>query len=221
MCALVLTACQYVFSSVEACLSMLLITSVGFSVHVFSYPLSVDTSRLMRSMLYKCFAVCAFFVMFEVPLTSTSIYPLSSSLICSLLPSPPLPVRCPIRSTSRPVLANHTTSKPGGGVKKVTGVGGTTYEISVWVTDVPRGVGGGGRVTGLLPLTWAGYYSRWQATEKRLFSPATDKRSRPVWYSLCYLCNTTGHSSLLAFQIWTKSQRGHWFIFSQDQFVSI
>uniref|UniRef100_A0A3P8SXW4 Palmitoyltransferase n=1 Tax=Amphiprion percula TaxID=161767 RepID=A0A3P8SXW4_AMPPE len=29
------------------------------------------------------------------------------------------------------VLANHTTSKPGGGVKKVTGVGGTTYEISV------------------------------------------------------------------------------------------
>ncbi|KAM3613394.1 uncharacterized protein V6R79_025339 [Siganus canaliculatus] len=35
------------------------------------------------------------------------------------------------QSTSRPVLANHTTSKPGGGVKKVTGVGGTTYEISV------------------------------------------------------------------------------------------
>uniref|UniRef100_A0A3Q1G4W3 Palmitoyltransferase n=1 Tax=Acanthochromis polyacanthus TaxID=80966 RepID=A0A3Q1G4W3_9TELE len=34
-------------------------------------------------------------------------------------------------STSRPVLANHTSSKPGGGVKKVTGVGGTTYEISV------------------------------------------------------------------------------------------
>lgn len=48
---------------------------------------------------------------------------------------PPLPDGCPIRSTSRPVLANHTTSKPGGGVKKVTGVGGTTYEISVWVTD--------------------------------------------------------------------------------------
>uniref|UniRef100_A0AAZ3P1Y1 Palmitoyltransferase n=1 Tax=Oncorhynchus tshawytscha TaxID=74940 RepID=A0AAZ3P1Y1_ONCTS len=34
-------------------------------------------------------------------------------------------------STSRPGLANHSTSKPGGGVKKVTGVGGTTYEISV------------------------------------------------------------------------------------------
>uniref|UniRef100_A0A3B5KS07 Palmitoyltransferase n=1 Tax=Xiphophorus couchianus TaxID=32473 RepID=A0A3B5KS07_9TELE len=34
-------------------------------------------------------------------------------------------------STSRPALANHTTSKPVGGVKKVTGVGGTTYEISV------------------------------------------------------------------------------------------
>ncbi|KAL6117614.1 zdhhc5 [Pungitius sinensis] len=32
---------------------------------------------------------------------------------------------------SRPVLANHTPTKPGGGVKKVTGVGGTTYEISV------------------------------------------------------------------------------------------
>ncbi|XP_072251784.1 palmitoyltransferase ZDHHC5-B isoform X2 [Leuresthes tenuis] len=35
------------------------------------------------------------------------------------------------QSASRPVLANHTTTKPGGGVKKVTGVGGTTYEISV------------------------------------------------------------------------------------------
>uniref|UniRef100_A0A3B4GL30 Palmitoyltransferase n=2 Tax=Haplochromini TaxID=319058 RepID=A0A3B4GL30_9CICH len=51
--------------------------------------------------------------------------------------SPPLPSSAgPLEthhllSTSRPVLANHTTSKPGGGVKKVTGVGGTTYEISV------------------------------------------------------------------------------------------
>ncbi|MED6284243.1 hypothetical protein CHARACLAT_017309 [Characodon lateralis] len=35
------------------------------------------------------------------------------------------------QTTSRPVLANHTASKPVGGVKKVTGVGGTTYEISV------------------------------------------------------------------------------------------
>ncbi|KAM9849585.1 palmitoyltransferase ZDHHC5-B-like [Aulostomus maculatus] len=35
------------------------------------------------------------------------------------------------QSSSRTVSANHTTSKPGGGVKKVTGVGGTTYEISV------------------------------------------------------------------------------------------
>uniref|UniRef100_H2U512 Palmitoyltransferase n=1 Tax=Takifugu rubripes TaxID=31033 RepID=H2U512_TAKRU len=34
-------------------------------------------------------------------------------------------------SISRPALTNHSTSKPGGGVKKVTGVGGTTYEISV------------------------------------------------------------------------------------------
>uniref|UniRef100_A0A3P9MF14 Palmitoyltransferase n=1 Tax=Oryzias latipes TaxID=8090 RepID=A0A3P9MF14_ORYLA len=33
--------------------------------------------------------------------------------------------------TFRPILANHTISKPAGGVKKVTGVGGTTYEISV------------------------------------------------------------------------------------------
>uniref|UniRef100_A0A674PLZ5 Palmitoyltransferase n=1 Tax=Takifugu rubripes TaxID=31033 RepID=A0A674PLZ5_TAKRU len=34
-------------------------------------------------------------------------------------------------SISRPALTNHSASKPGGGVKKVTGVGGTTYEISV------------------------------------------------------------------------------------------
>uniref|UniRef100_A0A8C8EVP7 Palmitoyltransferase n=1 Tax=Oncorhynchus tshawytscha TaxID=74940 RepID=A0A8C8EVP7_ONCTS len=50
--------------------------------------------------------------------------------ICILTP-PPFPADFPIRSTSRPGLANHSTSKPGGGVKKVTGVGGTTYEISV------------------------------------------------------------------------------------------
>lgn len=47
------------------------------------------------------------------------------------LPLPTFPDGCPIRSTSRPGLTNHSTSKPGGGVKKVTGVGGTTYEISV------------------------------------------------------------------------------------------
>ncbi|CAL8330793.1 unnamed protein product [Gadus morhua 'NCC'] len=35
------------------------------------------------------------------------------------------------QSTSRPGSSNHGISKPGGGVKKVTGVGGTTYEISV------------------------------------------------------------------------------------------
>uniref|UniRef100_A0A3Q3AIL6 Palmitoyltransferase n=1 Tax=Kryptolebias marmoratus TaxID=37003 RepID=A0A3Q3AIL6_KRYMA len=37
----------------------------------------------------------------------------------------------PLRPASRPVSANHSAPKPGGGVKKVTGVGGTTYEISV------------------------------------------------------------------------------------------
>ncbi|XP_034036924.1 palmitoyltransferase ZDHHC5 isoform X2 [Thalassophryne amazonica] len=35
------------------------------------------------------------------------------------------------QSNARPIFANNSTSKPGGGVKKVTGVGGTTYEISV------------------------------------------------------------------------------------------
>lgn len=74
-------------------------------------------------------------------------------------PFPPLTHHCPIRSTSRPVLANHTTSKPGGGVKKVTGVGGTTYEISVWVTDILDGLS-----WGQLPRTWAGYYSQPQAS---------------------------------------------------------
>ncbi|CAL8354809.1 unnamed protein product [Merluccius merluccius] len=62
-----------------------------------------------------------------------------SSFLCPMstsstpLPYSTSPPLCcyPIRSTSRPGLANHATSKPGGGVKKVTGVGGTTYEISV------------------------------------------------------------------------------------------
>ncbi|KAJ8015588.1 hypothetical protein DPEC_G00027670 [Dallia pectoralis] len=35
------------------------------------------------------------------------------------------------QSTARPGLANHCPAKPGGGVKMVTGVGGTTYKISV------------------------------------------------------------------------------------------
>lgn len=47
----------------------------------------------------------------------------------------------PISVSTRPGQAYPSTAatqspahKPGGGVKKVTGVGGTTYEISVWVT---------------------------------------------------------------------------------------
>lgn len=40
----------------------------------------------------------------------------------------------PFSSTFKQNVANHNTHshKPAGGVKKVTGVGGTTYEISVW-----------------------------------------------------------------------------------------
>lgn len=108
------------------------------------------------------------FIVFEVePLTSTSIYFHSPSPI----PSPfSLPDGCPIRSTSRPVLANHTTSRPGGGVKKVTGVGGTTYEISVWAKGFLHGLSRreGEKVFGLLLLTWAGYYSWLQDSEKQL-----------------------------------------------------
>uniref|UniRef100_A0A3Q3LXQ5 Palmitoyltransferase n=1 Tax=Labrus bergylta TaxID=56723 RepID=A0A3Q3LXQ5_9LABR len=69
----------------------------------------------------------------QAPQTTHLHFHLSPVLIPN--PSTPssftLPNDCPIRSISRPVLANHTTAKPGGGVKKVTGVGGTTYEISV------------------------------------------------------------------------------------------
>lgn len=46
------------------------------------------------------------------------------------------PQHIPASSTIKQNVANHNTHshKPAGGVKKVTGVGGTTYEISVWLT---------------------------------------------------------------------------------------
>lgn len=46
------------------------------------------------------------------------------------------PQHIPASSTIKQNVANHNTHshKPAGWVKKVTGVGGTTYEISVWLT---------------------------------------------------------------------------------------
>lgn len=157
--------------------------------------------------------VCCYF--FEVePLTSTSLF-----LPLHLHSSPPLPDGCPIRSTSRPVLANHTTSKPGGGVKKVTGVGGTTYEISVWVTDSLHSLSQGGgqkrhwtTSTSLVIELWI-LSTTAGSSEMTVFPLQRTDGAHPVWYSLCYLCNATGQSSLPAFQIWTKRNWGHWFIF--------
>jgi len=47
------------------------------------------------------------------------------------------PSHQPFSSTFKQNVANHHahSHKAAGGVKKVTGVGGTTYEISVWTTD--------------------------------------------------------------------------------------
>lgn len=64
-----------------------------------------------------------------------------SSLSQSPASSTPSSPSHPISVSTRPGQAYSSTAatqspahKPGGGVKKVTGVGGTTYEISVWVT---------------------------------------------------------------------------------------
>uniref|UniRef100_A0A673A798 Palmitoyltransferase n=1 Tax=Sphaeramia orbicularis TaxID=375764 RepID=A0A673A798_9TELE len=91
-----------------------------------------STSRALRapssssSSPGRTFAVVGMFLFLK------SDSPPHSFLLCPY-PHCVLPLFCwlSIRSTSRTVVANHTTSKPGGGVKKVTGVGGTTYEISV------------------------------------------------------------------------------------------
>lgn len=86
---------------------------------------------------------CCLFMLVHSPPLPLSCLPFPTSL-------PHLPC-CPISLVSRPALANHTASKPGGGVKKVTGVGGTTYEISVWAANLLRGVlPGAFRVTGLV-----------------------------------------------------------------------
>lgn len=74
-------------------------------------------------------SVCKMF--YRVLLSSLfNVGPLTSTFIV------PPPHHCSISSISRPALTNHSASKPGGGVKKVTGVGGTTYEISVWAADL-------------------------------------------------------------------------------------
>lgn len=94
---------------------------------------------LTGTMFVKCFTgyFCHLFLML------VHLPPLSLSSLLTLN-TPPRPHRCSISSISRPALTNHSASKPGGGVKKVTGVGGTTYEISVWAADLLHGVPRGG-----------------------------------------------------------------------------
>lgn len=65
----------------------------------------------------------------------------SSTSTCSAPSSPSHPVTAPTRpglALPSVALTSSPTHKPqGGGVRKVTGVGGTTYEISVWVGSRP------------------------------------------------------------------------------------
>lgn len=105
----------------------------------------------------------------------------------SALPSPPLPHYCPIRSVSRPALTNHNTSKPGGGVKKVTGVGGTTYEISVWVTGHPSWSvrrRWGTKILDFFHFPELDIIHKCRRLKEWLFEASTDWRSSPVWYQL-------------------------------------
>lgn len=100
MCALVLKACQYVFSSVKACHNH---AAIYFCPVAFSVLFLLTNYSSAYQMPYKmngrdtfC-CLCLFVVIFELePLTSTSIYPLSSSLIYP--PTPPLPFLMAVQS---------------------------------------------------------------------------------------------------------------------------
>lgn len=105
-----------------------------------------------------------------------------SSLSQSPASSTPSSPSHPISVSTRPGQAYPSTAatqspahKPGGGVKKVTGVGGTTYEISVWVTlsdCVPQPAVGTDSLelagtVGELHLQGRGGTQKWQLVDKR------------------------------------------------------
>lgn len=172
-----------------------------FSSALFSVlflPYIVFIKCLSRPVLLKCFTVGV--ILLFVLVDSPSL-PLSCLFIPNppspSLPFPPLPFPshlpphlpcCPISLISRPALANHAVSKPGGGVKKVTGVGGTTYEISVWAANLLRGV-----LRGVFDTPWSldQYYlsklvnmNNHRPLKQNGYSPLQHTKHRAVWYSL-------------------------------------
>lgn len=108
-------------------------------------------------------------------------------LPCLLIPYPPPNFPCrPISLISRPALANHTASKPGGGVKKVTGVGGTTYEISVWADlhGALRGVFGTPWSLDYYYLTELVNMNNHRPMKQNCYSLLQHTKHRAVWFSL-------------------------------------
>lgn len=115
-----------------------------------------------------------------------------------LTPPPHLPCR-PISLILRPALANHTAPKPGGGVKKVTGVGGTTYEISVWAAHLLHGV-----LQGIFGTPWS--LDKYSLTE--LVNMNIHRPLKQNGYSLLQHYWLFGTVFSAGSQIWLKGDNG-------------
>lgn len=155
---------------------------------------------------YKFLRIKKLFYILKLDLLTSFFFPLPPNF---LQPPPfsPHSNGCPIRPTFRPILANHTISKPAGGVKKVTGVGGTTYEISVWLTLL-RGRGKMLNGCGLL-----GSHPSWKITKN--WGPWRETFLLD-WSQVASLCGTPvvlfkrHEPTLPASPFWTKTNWGHW-----------
>lgn len=156
----VLTACQYVFSSVSCALSFL------------------SSLSLVTKCLYKINARQTFLCVVIYFFKKLNHSPPHPFIFCPHPPTPP-PFPFPIAVQSDPPLAQSWPITP----HRNQGVGWRRWQVSEgpltryrfdrhpsWSITRSWGV----KVTGLLLLTWAGYYSRLQAPEKWLFSAAKD-----------------------------------------------
>lgn len=94
----------------------------------------------------------------------------------------------------------------------MTGVGGTTYEISVWATGVLHDPSQRRGCHWTTCLHRAGHYLPRRLLKLERFSAVTDWRSGS-WYSGYDLCDATGLWSSPAFTYWTKRNREAWVSF--------
>lgn len=204
ICASVLPACERVFSSMHA-LPCRYFCPVPFSDPSFFYLFSVVSKRLKDEPLWH---ICRLLspIIFE-PLTFTSIYPLSLSPIC-----PPTPLTSPSSLLSNQIRLSPSVDESQHIETRGRGEEGDgcrrddLWDISVsdQTSLMVCQEAMGDKDTGLLSLSWAGYYSQVQTPKRMTVSGFNRQKEQPCVVPVSVLFKATGQSSQLASQIWTR-----------------